>query len=254
METEKNERELQWLHHQPERLIETYQPVIEIIVTSFIKKGVFHHKDKMDHIQEINLQLLEKKLGKIKEHFNHSVQLRTYFSKVVYNACLEIFRKQHVSLVSESDDFLSNTRDTNFDPHQQLALKEETIRLRGCLMALPKLRLKATLCLKAIARVPFVNKDIEFLDTPKTVTEIAGIRNNLFSDYGDLLNKDIFDLLAALFNKMEQKDMDGDSLRKWTNQLLDRFIFILNGDPPHAAYSRETLKTLLQYYFSEENC
>lgn len=251
MEKGKNERELQWLHHQPERLIEAYQPVIEIIVSSFIKKGFFTSKDKMDLVQEINLQLLESKIEKIKAHFNNSVKLKTYFSKVVYNTCLELARKRPLESPSDPGSLLANTPDNYRDPMQELALKEETLRLHGCLLALPKLRHKASLCLKAIAKIPFNQQDIQFLQSPKTEQEILAIKENLFFNYSHLQLKEIFDLLADLYKKIEGKSSEGDSLRKWTNQLLDRFIFIMNGNPPHAAYTRETMKTLLQYYFAE---
>ncbi|KAA3633186.1 MAG: sigma-70 family RNA polymerase sigma factor [Bacteroidetes bacterium] len=251
MEKEKNEQELQWLHHQPERLIEAYQPVIEIIVSSFFKKGFFNSKDKMDLVQEINLQLLESKIEKIKAHFNNSVKLRTYFSKVVYNTCLEIARKNPPKSPDDPGNILSNTPDNYRNPMQELALKEETLRLHGCLLALPKSRLKATLCLKAIAKIPFDQQDIQFLQSPKTEPEILSIKENLFANYSHLQLKEVFGLIADLYKKIEGKSTEGDSLRKWTNQLLDRFIYIMNGNPPHAAYSRETMKTLLQYYFAE---
>lgn len=247
----KNERELKWLHHQPERLIEHYQPIIEVIVNSFIKKGFFHSKDRMDLVQEVNLQLLESKIEKIRTHYNNSVQLRTYFSKVVYNACLEKARKQTPMQVSSPDIILEGTSDRSATPIQQMAIKEELIKLHGCLLALPRLRLKATLCLKATAKIPFDQSDIQFLQSPKTKDEIEIIRQHLFNHYNHLQHKEVFGFLAPLFNKVEHKSVDGESLRKWTNSLLDRFIIILNGTPPHAAYTRETLKTLLQFYFSE---
>jgi DNA-directed RNA polymerase specialized sigma24 family protein len=252
LKEDKNVQELKLLHENPERLLEVYQPVIEIIVSNFIKRGFFHPKDKMELVQEINLQLLEKKISKIKQHFNGTAQLRTYFSKVVYNACMEIGRKQSLPQVSEPEDYLFRAQNTDTNPHQKLALKEEMTRLDGCLKALPKMKLKATICLKAVSKIPFTKSDIMFLDTPKTTDEITAIKATLFEDYQHLLNKDIFDILVPLFNKVENKDIDGDTLRKWANQVLDRFIVVLNGNPPHAAYTRETLKTLLQYYFTAE--
>jgi DNA-directed RNA polymerase specialized sigma24 family protein len=247
---ETNERELQWLFEQPERLIEAYQPIIEIIVTGFFHKGFFPLKEKMDLIQEVNLQLLDNKIEKIKIHFNNSVQLRTYFSRVVYNACLEMARKQPPQHLARPENFLSDTPVKNSSPVQLLALKEEMVRLRGCLLALPKRRHKATICLKAIAKIPLQQNDIQFLQSPKTEVEITRIKTSLFAPYGHLQHKEVFSLLSALYDKIEGKSTDGDSLRKWTNQILDRFITIMNGNPPHAAYTRETMKTLLQYYFS----
>ncbi len=251
MEKEKNERELQWLHQEPERLIEAYQPVIEIIVSGFFKKGFFVSKDKMDLVQEVNLQLLESKIEKIRTHFNHSVKLKTYFSKVVYNTCLEIARKNPAEQPADPSSILVNTPNNYRNPLQELALKEETLRLHGCLLALPKLRHKATLCLKVIAKIPFYQQDIQFLQSPKTELEILAIKEKLFTNYSHLQLKEVFDLLADLYKKIEGKSTEGDSLRKWTNHLLDRFILIMNGNPPHAAYTRETMKTLLQYYFAE---
>lgn len=238
------------MHEKPERLIEAYQPIIEIIVTGFLKKGFFPLKEKMDLVQEINLQLLDKKIEQIKIHFNNSVQLQTYFSKVVYNTCLEMARKKPPQQLARPENFLTDTPDKNSSPIQQLALKEEIVRLRGCLLALPKRRHKATICLKAIAKIPLANHDIQFLQSPKTEAEIARIKTKLYGNYVHLEHKEVFGLLSSLYNKIEGKSSDSDSLRKWTNQILDRFVTIMNGDPPHAAYTRETMKTLLQYYFA----
>ena len=249
----KNERELEWLHHQPERLIEHYQPVIGVIVNGFVKKGFFHSKDRMDLIQEINLQLLETKIEKIKTHFNNSVQLRTYFSKVIYNACMEMARSYPQKQVSSPEIILEGTSDKTPTPIQQLAIKEEVVKFHGCLLALPKLRLKATLCLKAIAKIPFNQTDLQFLQSPKTEDEIKKISQHLFNNYNHLQHREVFGFLAPLFNKVENKSVDGESLRKWTNSLLDRFIVIMNGNPPHSAYTRDTLKILLQFYFTEKD-
>jgi DNA-directed RNA polymerase specialized sigma24 family protein len=251
LKKEKNEQELQWLYEQPERLVEAYQPIIELIVSTFLRKGFFPSKEKMDLVQEINLQLLDNKIEQIKTHFNNSVQLRTYFSKVIYNACLEIARKQPPKHIATPEVFLSDTPDNTRTPFQQLAIKEEMGKLRACLLALPKLRLKATICLKAIAKIPLTQDDIQFLQSPKTAPEISLIKAKLFDNYGHLPYKEVFSILSGLYNKIEGKSADGDSLRKWTNQLLDRFIIIMNGNPPYAAYTRETMKTLLQFYFSK---
>lgn len=251
MNPDKNDIELKLLYEQPNQLIEHYQPVIETIISIFIKRGFFQPEEKMELVQEINLQLLEKKVSKMQQQFNKSVLLRTYFSKIVRNACLEIIRKQKRTTAVDPENILLNTSDKTIGIHEKMALKEELVRLEGCFRALPKMRLKARLCLKASARVPFENNDLQFLDTPKTKNEIAAIKTAFFKDYQNAMNKDIFKTLVALFNKIEGKDQDADSLRKWTNQMLDRFVLILNGDPPHAAYTRETLKTLLQYYFEE---
>lgn len=247
MSQARNIQEIKWLHEQPERLLEVYQPVIEVIIYGFVKKGFFQAAEKMEVLQEVNLQLLEVKLEKIRQYYEGSALLRTYFSKVVNNTCIDIIRKQNRKTNVESADFLLYESDKTPSPQQQLILKEEALRLEACLTALPRQRLKATLCLKAISRIPFTREDIQFLESPKTQFEIKAIRQTFFENYENLSHIKVFEILTPLFNKIENKDLDADSLRRWTNHILDRFVFILNGDPPHAAYTRETLKILIRF-------
>lgn len=46
--------------------------------------------------------------------------------------------------------------------------------------------------------------------------------------------------------------MQGDSLRRWSDRKINDIIQVLNGNPPKKSYTKESLKILIEYYFSNK--
>ncbi len=244
-------KELEWLHKAPDRLLAHYQFIIEATVTRFAARGFFAFEEKEEVVQEINLQLWEKKLDRIKAQYNGSVYLRTYFSKVVYNACLEIARSRRRQPRFLSDELLQFTGDNTAGAFEQIAIRDELHRLEGFFRGLAGKRLKSELCLKLFVRFILSMPDLKWFEGPKTQSATAAIRQHFFEAYDHLSDKEVYGIIVDLFNILESRDTDADSLRKWVQQLADRLIRLLNGDPPVSAYDREALKILLRLFFEQ---
>lgn len=242
-------RELEWLHKAPDRLLTHYQFIIEATVARFAARGFFAFEEKEEVVQEINLQLWDKKLERIKAQYNGSVYLRTYFSKVVYNACLEIVRSRRRQPRFLSDEILQFSGDNAAGAFEQMAIRDELHRLEGFFRGLAGKRVKSELCLKLFARFILSMYDINWYDGPRTQAAILAIRQHFFEAYDHLSDKEVYGVIVQLFNIVESRDTDADSLRKWVQQLADRLIGLLNGDPPVSAYDREALKILLRLFF-----
>lgn len=228
-----------------------YQPLIAAVVNSFVRKGFFTYADKMDVVQTVNTQLLEKKIGRIREHFNGSVYLRTYFSKVVYNICLEMTRRKKRQPIVGGDDLLQFETEKSLDPEQKLAIKDELLRLEALLKGLRKKRLKTVICLKLYARKWLTEADLDGYNEGLWIDELAMYRATFFDHYEKMNDKDVYAIAVLLFNKAENKTNSTDSLRKWVTSIVDQFVSRLNGDPPAYGYNRETLRILMQMYFSD---
>lgn len=245
-----NEKECDWLVHDQSRLLTHYQPVVEIVFRQFMARGFFREEEKKELIQEVNLQLLEKKLASIRTHFKGSVLLKTYFSKVVYNSFQEIARRRRRQPDFVGEETLLHTADSQLSPIQQLAIRDEMYRLEGILKGFQRKRHKAEFNLKLYVRFLLRETDIQFYNSPKTAPSIELIRQHFFQAYDTLSDKEIYVIAVQLYNIIEQKNNDGDSLRRWIDGVSRRLIESLNGTPPVSAHTVESLKALLQLYFT----
>lgn len=237
------------LASDPQALLLAYQPIVTAIVSRFVSRGFFDVHEKEEVSQTINLLLLEKKLEKINAQYNGSVLLRTYFSRVVHNAVLELVRKQNRQPEVVDADSLLPQKDASLNPAEQMVIQDELNRLEALLAMLPKDRYKILLCLKLFARIRLTDTDLQFFQSSKTASAIAAWRAQFFSAYDRQSDKEVFRTGVALFNALDDKATDGDSLRRWTHQKADQLIQSLNGHPPVSRHTRESLKILLQFYF-----
>lgn len=249
MRTERNNRDIDLLSKNPQLLLTEYQPIVESIVASFIRKGYFQAADKMDIVQNINTQLLEKKMNKIREHFNGSVYLTTYFSKVVYNTCLEINRSNQRKPHFIGEEVLQTVAKKEVATWQKMAIEDEKYRLEAIIKSFYKKKDKTNISLKLFARILLTNLDLGIYKDPVASNELAMVRTTFFDNYDSLNDKEVYEIIVLLFNKVENKTNDADSLRKWIQMRLDKIIGLLNGDSQRTSYTRETLQILLQLYF-----
>ena len=245
-------QEREWLEREPARLLTHYQSVVEVVCQQFIARGFFQAEEKRELIQEVNLSLLEGKLAKVQMHFKGTVKLRTYFSKVVYNSFQEMARRRSRQPILLSEDSLQHTPDADLNAYQKMAIQDELYRLEAILKGLAKWQHKALFNLKLFVRFLLDHLDIQFYDSPKTEALLERIKQSFFQPYDHLTDKEVYDLSVQLYNVLERKDNDGDSLRRWVDSLKDRLITLLNGSPQRSAHTTDSIKLLLTYYFSSK--
>lgn len=243
-------QERKWLENEPTQLLTHFQSVLEIVCQQFITRGFFQPTEREELIQEVNLALLEGKLEKIRMHFNGSVKLRTYFSKVVYNTFQELVRRRSRQPVLLTEERLQQTADAELSPYEKMAIQDELLRLEAILKGLAKRKTKALFNLKLFIRFLLEPVDIQFYQAPKTASLLEQLKKAFFHPYDHMTDKEVFDLSVQLFNLLENKENDGDSLRRWVNHLKDRMIRLLNGSPPTSTHTTDSIKLLLLYYFS----
>ena len=246
MSKDQNTLETEWLQQEPDRLLAHYQFIIEATVARFISRGFFRPEEKMEVVQEVNVEMLEKKMSRMQEQYNGSVYLRTYFSKVVYNSCLEMARRRKREPQIFTAESLMEEAASQRTAIEELAIRDELNRLEALLKGHRQFY-KLRLCFKLWVRSSIHREDWQFFDGPKTQKAITRLREK--GNNPDLSEKDAFELAGELFNLLEGKNTEGDSLRRWVQHQADAFIVLLNGNPPISRYSRNTFKTLLRYYF-----
>ena len=248
MTVNKNKFEVNLLLNDPPALVTHYQSIISIVVTKFIVRGFFNEADKMDVIQNINEALLARKIHLIQKNYNGSVLLSTYFSKVIYNHCLEISRSQKNRNHTGSELLLRNVSDATVSPLQKLALRDEVNRLSIILNAVIGLSLRLRIALRLFARATITLADFQ----GELVSEddlFENFKSNFFGDYNTWNDKEVYEKAIPFLNKLTGKNTDADSMRKWLNLQVDRIVELQNGQPPRSFHNRETIKILLQMYF-----
>ncbi len=246
MSKDQNTQEAEWLRREPDKLLAHYQFIIEATVARFIGRGFFRPEEKMEMVQEVNVDLLEKKMARMQEQYNGSVFLRTYFSKVVYNSCLEMARRRKRQPKALPVEGLTEPPSLQLSAFEELAIRDELKRLEALLRG-HRQYYKLRLCFKLWSRSSLKKEDWQFFDGPKTRESIARLEEN--GNEPGLSDKETFELANGLFNILEGKNTDADSLRRWVQQQADGFIGLLNGNPPTSRYNREAFKILLRYYF-----
>lgn len=246
-----NENDISLLYEKPTDLIKKYQKTIEIIVKKSIKKGLFRAEDIDEIIQTINEKLLVERIKRMQFQYNHASSFATYFSKVVQNLCLEIYRKnKQFKNNTENDADDQPVSDEEWDYLTNLFIQDELKRLESIFKLYCKSRPKVELCLKLIFRLDVTTEDIlkycpECPDC--NITEILSKLNN-----NELTDNEIYEIVTPIFNKCEKKNNSVDAIRKWTSLKREEIITILNSDAS-AKYDKETLEILLSKYYERQH-
>lgn len=251
MVSDDHREEIEWLHHKPEKLLLRYQFIIKHVVSTCVSRGYFQPHDREDIVQQVNLVLLEKKLARMREQFNNTVLLRTYFTKIVWNTCLEIARARGRQPKMVDAELLLEFRSDTSSASDETLIRDEVRRFEGILRSMHTGRHKAAVCLKLFARIPLSREDLQWYDTPRTRAVFETVSQTLTQAYDHLSDKDLYALVAPLFDAVENKTTDADSLRKWVGSLTEQFIRLLNGEPPSAAHDRASLKVLIGLYCAQ---
>lgn len=239
------------LEKNPQELLMSYQDRIRTIVQMHINWKYFDRVEEEDIIQEINTQLLEKKLAQISKHYNGSSALRTYFSRVVQNMCREMIRKRNRTLVTQRIDDHPIHAESGSKSDFGAYLSEERKRFEAILKTYrPAKRKKLMLCMRLMSYLPITEGDFktyfgeEILADPDHQKSIEAF----MQPYGKLDEKKICEHMVPMFNAYEGKQNSTDSLRKWIDLQYKRLTILLNGDPPRYHYTKDRIKALVQFY------
>lgn len=248
MSQERNQKEIALLKEDPNQLLVAFKPIIEGTVRRFIAKGFFKSDDQDDLVQHIHLDLLEKKLARIQEHFDGSCYLSTYFSKVVYNICGEMARKKKNQPDQRSVETLAEIKTEELSAFQRITIEEELHKLEGYLRGIRKQKEKKVLSLKVFSKVALSSFDFRVYNRLSSFEDVLAYFEGTYETEPE---KNHYTRLAELFNEQEAKDGNGDSLRKWVQILVDKIVLRMNGNPPTSFYDRSSLAILFQLFWQK---
>ncbi|HRY33089.1 MAG TPA: sigma-70 family RNA polymerase sigma factor [Bacteroidales bacterium] len=244
-----NQEEIGLLHESPGELIVKYQPIVLVIVRMFMRSGYFRGEEPQEVIQSVNEKLLDR-IERIRSNYNGISRLRTYFSAVIRNLCLERIRKGRVEEVYRLMEEQENSLSYSPDQLNRLIIRQELERLDTVLKLLYTQRHKIVLILKALLRIPAREEEVRLLlEAPVSQSLEESVAMLVRGDFRS--DREAFQHLSRVFNFLEGKQNSEDSIRKWIYIREGEIIQLLNGDPPRANHNHETLRILFDRYFHE---
>jgi hypothetical protein len=247
MEDSRNAADIDLLKSDPRKLIVSYQGTIRIIVSTYIRSGMFDAADFNDIIQHLNNELLEK-VPRIQQQYNGTSLFRTYLSNIIRHACLNLHQKKQRKpvFVGFADSFL--TPGSNEIDRRHL-IEHDVLTLRAIIQQSHSERPKLVLCLKLMYRIPITRKDI--LDWWPACSEhdLSTFLKAMDGEARRLTDKRAFELARPLMNSAESNTSSADAFRRWTDERILGILELLNGSPPTSAHNKETLGILLDDFF-----
>jgi len=244
-----NDNEIELLKSNPNALIVKYQDIIKIIVNKFISSGSINFSDKEEFFQIINERLLLSS-KRIKKQYKGISLLKTYYSTIIRNICLEEInkRKRYNFSELETSNYIELSENAIYE---DFYLNYEFDRLSKILDMYNSKTPKLVLCLKIIYRLPVEVNDFKKyclkLKVDK-INELIEVVNpvKIISEF------ELFQILTPYINKCDNQNNQPDALRRWTKRKIDEIIELMNGDPPRANYDKETLQILIEKFYSKK--
>jgi RNA polymerase sigma factor (sigma-70 family) len=239
---DRNQVEIELLRKDPEKLLLEYQSMIWAIVRKQFLKGLVKHNDQDDLYQEINKKLLER-LPRIQEQYRTSSKLRTYFSKIIQNICLEDLRKLNVVMEPKADPY-GNTEVVDI-PVDYFLIQQEFERFRRIITMQDRNGQKLFLLLKIMNDLPVERSDLTSFNYALKADVIIELEVKL-NACKDLMKKEKLAIFGEILYLLDGKEVPPDSLRKWFKTHLEECLRLMNGNPPRSSYNAESLGILLE--------
>ncbi len=229
--------------------------VIKKTVYKFVSRGGIYGQTTEDIISEVTLMILEKKLDYIAKSYNPQFStVKGYLSKVVFNLCVELLRKQQNKAVLKNslDDVQEGSfkGDYNSANPEASLIAQETIdselnRLRNYLKIFAKYKFKFVLLIKLYCRIPLKLEDFQNYALDLSPDEWTSYYQTFSVDYSNHSDKEVYQLISPLINKVENKKNSADSLRKWVSTKVVTLKEAMSQNT-HYQYDTESLKNLVR--------
>ena len=242
-----NDRDVELLRSDPHALLLKYQETVRIIVKKYIEAGMFRAPEFDDIVQEINVSLLAK-IPAMQRQYNGKSLFKTYFSVIVRNICLKAHRRGQKDIDFLQEDlsvyFVENTHE------KRSVIEHEVRRFKTVLSLYDTQRPKLLLCLKLYFRIPMTPEDIRLWYPECSGEDQASLMRHFGLNYDQLSDIDIYKIVTPIMNRNEKRSNSVDAMRKWTDSKVREIIDLLNGRPKRTNHSVETLKILVDDFFS----
>ncbi|MCK5822311.1 MAG: sigma-70 family RNA polymerase sigma factor [Bacteroidales bacterium] len=245
---DRNQIEIKLLKSNPRKLLLKYQSIIWMIVRDYFSKGMVRFREQEDLVQEINKKLLER-MPRIQAQYNYTSKLRTYFSVIIRNICLEEYRK--IGMVSEADPIPYLKTEAAESPVDLFLFNQEYERLQRIIVLFNKEQARFNLLLKVINNMIVVDKDLDLFPGERSDEEQDRLLKEI-DTCKDQIKKKKYIIISQVLTPLEGKYTTPESLRKWYSSRLDECLKLMNGNPPTSSYTADSIGLLLEQAYANE--
>jgi hypothetical protein len=244
-----NEEDFALFLRDPHGFLLSYQETLRIVVKIYVQSGMFRAQDTEDILQALNEELLLR-FPTIRAKFNGSTILRTYLSAVVRNLCIDLYR------ADKSNPKVVPLDGTLHLPHVDVTGRYDIEHTRRVFRAILKqfdykLELPRLLfCLKLRYRFPIEREDVLKFYPGCGRNDLERLLKTLSGNYETLTEWEISELITPVLNKADGRDNTPEAILRWVRVRIGNILTLLNGSPPTGAFDQETLKILVEDFFS----
>ncbi len=131
-----------------------------------------------------------------------------------------------------------------------LAIEHDLERLKRIFNYYHKKRQKVVLCLKLYFRLRVSKEDVMTCFPSCSEGDILSFLSHFGVHYEKIESKEVYQIVTSLLNKYEGKSNTADAVRNWSEVRVREIIQLLNGSKNNSSYDKESLKILIEKYFS----
>lgn len=242
-----NEADVRMLQSDPQGLLLRYQETVRIIVRKYIAAGLFKPSEFEDVFQEVNAGLFSR-ISLIQAQYNGMSLFRTYLSVIIRNICLKEHDRSKRRVEKEVDD-LEQIPDAQH-PEDRVAIEREIQKFRTIISTFGPKKSKLLLTLKLHFRLAVAAEDLDSWFPELAASHRAKLIGMFGHDYSRMEAQEIYRNVCSIINAVEGKGSSPDALRKWVDARLKELLGLLNGPTDEMAHTEDTLRILLEDYFS----
>jgi hypothetical protein len=226
------------------------QRIISIIVKKFIGKGMFIAADFKDITQTVNVELI-RRLPAIEKNYTGEALLETYVSVIIKNICLRLYESETngIKPTSISETWVVSNEHTD----DAILISDEFTRFETAVALLHSQRLKALVCLKVYFSIPLNSSEVRKYFRSISVEDHYRLLSFFTKHYIASETNECFTVLSHMINKYEENLTTEESVRRWTNMMLQKLIGRMNGRSEQRAHTKESIKLLLERYSELHN-
>jgi RNA polymerase sigma factor (sigma-70 family) len=234
------------LRNNKDEFIVRCQKIVVIIVKQYIAKRMFTAENFEDIVQDVNIELI-KRLPLIEKNYNGKVRLISYLNVVIHNICLRLYGK-------ESSNFFTPVTFGNVllisgeNADDGILIANELERFKMAIKLFHSEQFKILVCLKVYFSIPISSMDLRQCFRGITMNDHFHLMREYEQQLPAEKDSSNFNVLTSMLNKYEQTEVAEDTVRHWTNEIIQKLINLMNGNPPNRAHTKDSLKFLLEHY------
>ena len=223
--------------------LHTIMELVSNVVMRYVSKSSIPMREKED-VEMAIMEKILKQQEKINASFQNRSNIKTYYIAVINRMCCEVIRNEskHWYSVSDMDIVQELDKDSKreIETDKTLIIKKEIKRLSNILLFFNEERNKILLFMKFLFDIPIEDNEVREYSKDK----YDRVRP-LFNREEHLSQADIYNMLAHITNRVEDKDVKGDAIRMWMNKQIELILKRMN-DYDESNHCRESLRILIE--------